>query len=219
VINGDVQVEGISEGNELFDSNQGVLVEYQGKEWAEDPELGVTAAGPDRVHGEEDHYMEHGFDPEGDEPIGADEEWRYFKRQQKVAEGRSNEKVQQQEGRSRVENKGSAYEGTDPDVVPSDEATMIGDATYFAHTTYDRDNPDIKEGSTFADKDAFMLVMKQYAIKREFHTMVVHSDKSRYRARCADLECEWKVYAKKLLGCPTFMVFMYCFQIAHICVI
>ena len=67
----------------------------------------------------------------------------------------------QQEGRSRVENKGSAYEGTDPDVVPSDEATMIGDATYFAHTTYDRDNPDIKEGSTFADKDAFMLVMKQ----------------------------------------------------------
>ena len=94
---------------------------------------------------------------------------------------------------------------------------MIGNATYFAHTTYDRDNPDIKEGSTFADKDAFMLVMKQYAIKREFHTMVVHSDKSRYRARCADLECEWKVYAKKLLGCPTFMVFMYYFQIAHMC--
>ena len=73
---------------------------------------------------------------------------------------------------------------------------MIGNATYFAHTTYDRDNPDIKEGSTFADKDAFMLVMKQYAIKREFHTMVVHSDKSRYRAICADLECERKVYAK-----------------------
>ena len=133
VINGDVQVEGTSKGNELFDSNQGVLVEYQGKEWAEDPELGVTAAGPDRVHEEEDHYIEHGFDPEGDEPIGADEEWRYFKRQQKVAEGRSNEKVQQQEGRSRVENKGSAYEGTDPDVVPSDEATMIGDVIFCTH--------------------------------------------------------------------------------------
>ena len=61
VINGDVQVEGISEGNELFDSNQGVLVEYRGKEWAEDLELGVTAAGPDRVQ-EDDHYMESGFD-------------------------------------------------------------------------------------------------------------------------------------------------------------
>ena len=62
VINGDVQVEGrISEWNELFDSNQGVLVEYRGKEWAEDLELGVTAAGPDRVQ-EDDHYMESGFD-------------------------------------------------------------------------------------------------------------------------------------------------------------
>ncbi|KAG2642420.1 hypothetical protein PVAP13_2KG273976, partial [Panicum virgatum] len=114
------EMEGQSQviNGDLFDSNQGVLVEYQGKEWAEDPKLGLTAGGPDRVHEEEDHYMEHGFDPEGDEPIGADEEWRYFKRQQKVAKGRSNEKVQQQEGRSRVENKGSAYEGTDTDVVP-----------------------------------------------------------------------------------------------------
>ena len=46
---------------ELFDSNQGVLVECRGKEWAEELELGVTAAGPDRVQ-EGDHYMESGFD-------------------------------------------------------------------------------------------------------------------------------------------------------------
>ena len=45
---------------------------------------------------------------------------------------------------------------------------MMRDAPYFAHTTYDRDNPDIKKGCTFADKVAFMLVIKQYAIKREF---------------------------------------------------
>jgi len=85
---------------------------------------------------------------------------------------------------------------------------MMRDAPYFAHTTYDRDNPDIKAGSTFADKNAFMLVIKQYAIKREFQTFVEHSDKSRYRARCADSECEWKVHAKELRGCPTWMVFM-----------
>ena len=112
-----------------------------------------------------------------------------------------------------MEKKGNVYEGTDPDAVPSDEATMMRDAPYFAHTTYDRDNPDIKAGSTFADKNAFMLVIKQYAIKREFQTFVEHSDKSRYRARCADSDCEWKVHAKKLRGCPTFMVFMHCFQI------
>jgi len=45
---------------------------------------------------------------------------------------------------------------------------MMRDAPYFAHTTYDRDNPDIKAGSTFADKNAFMLVIKQYAIKGSF---------------------------------------------------
>ena len=120
-----------------------------------------------------------------------------------------------QQEKNKVEKKGKVYESIDPDAVPSDEATMMSDATYFAHTTYDRDNPDINEGSTFPDKDAFRLVIKQYAIKREFQTFVEHSDKSRYRARCADSECEWKVHAKKLRGCPTFMVFMHCF---HICI-
>ena len=75
------------------------------------------------------------------------------------------------------------------------------------HTTYDRDNPEIKVGSTFVDKDAFKLVIKQYAIKREFQTFVEHSDKVRYRERCADPTCEWKVHAKKLRGCPTIMVY------------
>ena len=85
-----------------------------------------------------------------------------------------------------------------PQVIRGNAATFSSDG----------DNPDIKEGSTFADKDAFRLVIKQYAIKRGFQTFVEHSDKSRYRARCADSECEWKVHAKKLRGCPTQMVFM-----------
>jgi hypothetical protein len=179
-----------------------VLAEYEGRQWANEPELGVTAADPARVEDEEEHYLEPGFDPEGDDPTGADEEWRYFKKQQKATEGGANDKVQQEK------KKGEVYEGTDPDVVPSDEATMMRDAACFAHTTYDRDNPVIKQGSTFADKDAFLLIIKQYAIKREFQTFVEHSDSKRYRAKCADSECEWKVYAKKLLGCPTFMVYM-----------
>ena len=88
-----------------------MIAEYQGKEWADEPELGITLAGPDRIEEEEDHYIELGFDPEGDDLIGADEEWRYFKKQQMVLEGGSNEKVQQEK------NKGKVYEGTDPDVV------------------------------------------------------------------------------------------------------
>jgi hypothetical protein len=107
----------------------------------------------------------------------------------------------------RVDKSGCAYEATDLVVVPSEEATMLRDAPYVAHTTYDRDNPETKGGSTFVDKDAFLLVIKQYVIKREFKTFVEHNDKSRYRAKYADSQCDWKIYAKKLLGCPTFIVY------------
>jgi CO dehydrogenase/acetyl-CoA synthase epsilon subunit len=88
----------------------------------------------------------------------------------------------------------------DPHVVPNDEATMIGDVIV-AQMTYDGDNPKLVVGSTFIDKDDFMLLMKQYAIKKDFETFVVHSDRSRYRAKCIDLECDWKIYTKKFLSC------------------
>ena len=57
-------------------------------------------------------------------------------------------------------------EDIDPEAVPSDEATILRDAPYVSLTTYDRDNPDIKEGSTFTNKKAFILMIKQYAIKK-----------------------------------------------------
>ncbi|TVU45834.1 hypothetical protein EJB05_05337, partial [Eragrostis curvula] len=57
------------------------LVEAVDLEWAEEPQHGVTTAGPERVEEEEkEHYMDPGFDAEGDDPLGADEEWRYFKK-------------------------------------------------------------------------------------------------------------------------------------------
>ena len=119
VINDDGQFEGneqqlvVSNAEDLVQvSSRGVIAEYQGKEWADEPELGITVAGPDRIEEEEEeHYIARGFDPEGDDLIGADEEWRYFKKQQKAPEGGSNEKVQQEK------NKGKVYEGTDPDAV------------------------------------------------------------------------------------------------------
>jgi hypothetical protein len=70
----------------------------------------------------------------------------------------------------------------DPDVVQNDESTMIGDAIA-TQTAYDRDNPKIEVHSTFVDKDEFMLLMKQYAIKREFEIFIVHCDRNRYRAK------------------------------------
>jgi hypothetical protein len=62
-----------------------VSVELDGLEWALQPQLGVTATGPSRAEEEEeeeeeegDHYMEPDVDHEGDDPVGADEELRYF---------------------------------------------------------------------------------------------------------------------------------------------
>jgi hypothetical protein len=73
--------------------------------------------------------MEPGVDYEGDDPVGVDEEWRYFR---KVPEIGSNEKVQQEKKKKK-------------------SSKNVTGAT--------------------------------------------------------DSECGWKVHAKKLLGCPTFMVY------------
>jgi len=93
----DEENQGPAEGNDMqlqvTDMFQGMhlSVELNGLEWALQPQLGVTAAGPSRVEEEEDdHYMEPGLDHEGDNPVGADEEWRYFN---KVHEEGSKEKV------------------------------------------------------------------------------------------------------------------------------
>jgi len=53
-----------------------VSAELDGLEWAIEPQLGVTAAGPSRVEEEEegDQYMEPGVDHEGDDLVGVDEE-------------------------------------------------------------------------------------------------------------------------------------------------
>jgi hypothetical protein len=74
------------------------------------------------------------------------------------------------------------------------------------HTSHDEENPVIKVGDTFGDKDAFVHTIKQYAIRNEFETRIEHSDKARYRTRCANEDCDWRVFAKKLHGGNTFMV-------------
>ena len=48
--------------------------------WAEVPEYGESTAGPPMNEEEEKkRFINVGCDPNGDEPAGADEEWRYFK--------------------------------------------------------------------------------------------------------------------------------------------
>ncbi|KAM0877351.1 hypothetical protein ACQ4PT_035559 [Festuca glaucescens] len=176
----------------------------EGFEWAEVPTYGETTAGPPMAEEEEkEHFMTFGCDPHGDEPAGADEEWRYFKkvdaavRESKAAEKNAVEVNKRKRARPIPE--------FDTECVHDDEAGARDD--YFVpYTTHDLENPVIKEKDTFGDKEEFIQIMRTYAIKNSFETMVEHSDKTRYRARCAAENCEWRVYAKKLHGGNTFMV-------------
>ncbi|CAD6253605.1 unnamed protein product [Miscanthus lutarioriparius] len=91
-------------------------MELDGLEWALQQQLGVTATGPSRVEDEEgDQYMEPGVDHEGDDQVGADEEWRYFNKLHEVG---SNEKVQQE--KKKMDNNKFVIEDIDPKAVPSD---------------------------------------------------------------------------------------------------
>ncbi|XP_020407910.1 uncharacterized protein [Zea mays] len=60
-------------------------VHDRGFTWAEVPEYGETIGGPPILEEEEEeHFRTIGCDPDGDEPVGVDEEWRYFKRTEHV---------------------------------------------------------------------------------------------------------------------------------------
>jgi hypothetical protein len=177
-----------------------------GTEWRELPEFGETIGGPPKAQEEEkEHFMTFGCDPDGDEPAGADEEWRYFK-------AVDNDNVQVQPIKNvevEVQNRKRArpMPDFDTEAVPNDEAALADDFVV-PHTTYDKDNPVIKEGDTFVDKAEFIETIKTYAIKNEFQSTIEHSDTTRYRARCADPECGWRIFAKKLHGCNIFKVIL-----------
>jgi len=171
--------------------------------WAEVPEYGESTAGPPMNEEEEKkRFINVGCDPNGDEPAGVDEEWRYFKNVDHPVIDLDKKVEVQKRKRARPI---SETEDFDTEVVPDDEATML-DNFVVPHTSHDKENPIIKVGDTFADKIAFRHTIKQYAIKNEFETRIEHSDKERYRARCADENCDWRVFAKKLHGGNTFMV-------------
>lgn len=189
-------------------------IKVEGFAWAEVPTYGETTAGPPMAEEEEkEHFMTFGCDPHGDEPAGADEEWRYFKKVDDAArESKSAEKNAVQVNKRK---RARPIPEFDTECVQDDEAGARDD--YFVpYTTHDLENPVIKEKDTFGDKEEFIQIMRTYAIKNSFETMVEHSDTTRYRARCVAENCEWRVYAKKLHGGNTFMVSIiylqvYCF--------
>ena len=138
-------------------------MEFEGFERAEIPQYGETIAGPPMPEEEEkEHFMTVGCDPDGDEPTGVDEEWRYLKPvDAAVNDAQPTENIEvevQKRKRARP------VLDFDSECVHDDEATMLDD--YAApFTTYDKENPIINEGDTFGDKDEFIMTLRTYAIK------------------------------------------------------
>jgi hypothetical protein len=72
------RVEGDEMPNEVLVVEE--KTEFEGFERANVPQYGETIAGlPMPKEEEKEHFMTVGCDPDGDEPTGVDEEWRYFK--------------------------------------------------------------------------------------------------------------------------------------------
>ncbi len=103
-------------------------------------------------------------------------------------------------GRKDVDNK----DGDDPLYVPGDDENILGDmAPTFIH---DRNNPTFKEGTTFADSRSFKLALRHLAVREEWHFNTEYSEPNRFRARCSDDDCAWRIHASKLKRGNTFMV-------------
>jgi len=111
---------------------------------------------------EKEHFMTIGCDPHGDEPTKVDEERRYFRNvDDTVNDEQPLEKI---EVEVQTKKRPRPTPNFDTKCVPDDEAAIVDDYDV-PHTTYDIENPIIKEGDTFGDKDEFILSMRTYAIK------------------------------------------------------
>jgi len=70
----------VREGEIPASMNNKLEVVDIGFAWVELLQYGETTGGPPMADEEEkDHFITVGYDPNGDEPAGVDEEWRYFK--------------------------------------------------------------------------------------------------------------------------------------------
>ncbi|KAF0931645.1 hypothetical protein E2562_005602 [Oryza meyeriana var. granulata] len=87
---GELQIQPRTEESE----SQILVAEATDLVWAEEPQYGITTAGSNRIEEEEtEHYMDPGFDAEGDDPPGANEEWMYFKKKAAGGDAKGSEKA------------------------------------------------------------------------------------------------------------------------------
>ena len=63
---------------------------------------------------------------------------------------------------------------------------------------YDRDNPSLKEGTTFPSMNACRIALATYCIKGEFEYIIDKSEPARLIVHCAYPRCKWKMHASPM---------------------
>jgi hypothetical protein len=64
--------------------------------------------------------------------------------------------------------------------------------------SYDKNNPPMEVGTLYPSMEEFNMVVRQFAINKEFDLGTIKSDKRRYRCYCKSSEdCPWKISGSK----------------------
>jgi hypothetical protein len=71
---------------------------------------------------------------------------------------------------------------------------------------YDRENPSLKEGSTFSSMTDCRIVLATYCIKGEFDFVIDKSEPKRLTVHCAFQRCKWRMHASPMRNSTVIQV-------------
>ena len=145
---------------------------------------------------------------EDDEPVGCNGESTYLPRENDVSkENAEAEKNAEPEVAAARVPLGTldVPNSYDPQHVAGDDEALLANnvAPTYIH---DKNNPRIEVGATFPDYKAFKVALRQLAIREDWSFETQYSEPTRFRAKCKDKDCPWRVHAAKLMNTKTFMV-------------
>jgi hypothetical protein len=145
---------------------------------------------------------------EDDEPVGCNGESTYLGEENDDSKPQNN--VEPEVVAKRVPLGTLDVDNTyDPQHVKGDDESLLANnvpPTYI----HDKNNPRIEVGATFPDSQAFKVALRQVAIREDWSFDTDYSDPERFRAKCKDKDCPWRIHASKIKNTKTFMVPFYC---------
>ncbi|KAM0830504.1 hypothetical protein ACQ4PT_066157 [Festuca glaucescens] len=141
---------------------------------------------------------------EDDEPVGYNGESTYLGEENDDAKPQNNAEPEVVAKRVPLGtlNVDNSY---DPQHVQGDDESLVANnaAPTYIH---DKNNPRIEVGATFPDSKAFKVALRQVAIREDWSFDTEYSEPQRFRAKCTDEDCPWRIHASKIKNTKTFMI-------------